>query len=108
MAAPDSQLSQAHLDISTEYDADMSASVEATLVDVRPETLHQAIPSSPENSGTEQSIVEESVSDVEVEQEADADVFGPASLPVAPKQAKRKAKARKGPKGESNLVIQYT
>lgn len=89
------------VDVSTEYDADMSASVEATLdqptADVRPERVHQAPTSSP--TPTETSMVEESVSDVEAEQSAD--VFGPASAPVtAPKQARRKVKSRKAAKGE--------
>lgn len=83
------------VDISTEYDADMSASVEATLVvptpgvDVRPEPVHTAANSSPVLSETtDQSMVEESRSS----EEQGSDVFGPSSVPVATKTSKRKGR----------------
>lgn len=88
------------VDISTEYDADMSASFQATLVeptpDVRPDTVHTANTSSPaiSETATEQSVVEESMSN----EEQGSDVFGPASAPVTSKTGKRKG--RKVARGE--------
>ena len=91
------------VDVSTEYDADMSASVEATLVvpttttisadaaaEIRPEPVHTATISSPavSDTATEQSMVEESRSS----EEQGSDVFGPSSLPVATKASKRKGR----------------
>ena len=94
-STPDVEMLPA-VDVSTEYDADMSASVEATLIvptpeaEIRPEPIHTAAISSPvvSEAPTEQSMVEESRSS----ETPGSDVFGPSSVQVATKASKRKGR----------------
>lgn len=91
------------VDISNEYDADQSASLEETLAvhttradagdEVRPEPVHTATASSPvlSETATEQSMVEESL----FGEEQGSDVFGPSSIPVKTKASKRKGRKAK-------------
>lgn len=94
-------------DVSTEYDADMSASLEATQVDpdtldVRPEVQYRTTSSPSSSQATE-------VDDTETETQPEAgpssqvseDVFGSSSVPVVTaRQTKRKA--RKASRGMSS------
>lgn len=89
-------------DVSTEYDADMSASVEATLIqpstEVRPDIVPAAPTEYPTSSiaGTELSG---SDPDVKIE-DAGSDVFGPASVPAVATSKSAKRKGRKASRGK--------